>query len=242
MSLGIIPFILLIFILLLIVGVKYKRRIVLYVAAGIVLIAGVVWILGNTLFYYNEDMISVQRTQQEHEKFSIQIKNHEIKYLYHSLWFSCKYSIKDLLEVVQEQYENTYFDEELNQIVIVYENELFTICRMEDIFDDTVEQDFSWLKKYEYILSSNIVSFSEDLSMMESDYIDIPFPGGVLNGSCCQEERNVPITCDFEHLKIYYEDFTNVEIGENTIEIMLEIYKCTITVEGTNAYFELEKC
>lgn len=239
MSLGIIPFILLIFILLLIVGVKYKRRIVLYVAAGIVLIAGVVWILGNTLFYYNEDMISVQRTQQEHEKFSIQIKNHEIKYLYHSLWFSCKYSIKDLLEVVQEQYENTYFDEELNQIVIVYENELFTICRMEDIFDDTVEQDFSWLKKYEYILSSNIVSFSEDLSMMESDYIDIPFPGGVLNGSCCQEERNVPINCDFEHLKTYYEDFTNVEIGENTIEIMLEKYKCTITVEGTNAHFDI---
>lgn len=239
MSLGIIPFILLIFILLLIVGVKYKRRIVLYVAAGIAVIAGVVWILGNTLFYYNEDMISVQRTQQEHEKFRIQIKNHEIKYLYHSLWFSCKYSIKDLLEVIQEQYENTYFDEELNQIVIVYENELFTICRMEDIFDDTVEQDFSWLKKYEYILSSNIVSFSEDLSMMESDYVDIPFPYKALESGLGAVQENEKMTCDFEHLKTYYEDFTNVEIGENTIEIMLEKYKCTITVEGTNAHFDI---
>ena len=241
MALGIALLILFVFVILFFVSIKYKKRIFLYLAIGVLIIIGIVWILSNTLFYYNDDMVSIQRTQKEHEEFNLQIKNKEIKYFYNSSWFACEYSIEDLLKIVQKQYDNVYYDEKFNQIVVVYENELFTICRMEDIFEENVEGDFAWRKKYEYIFSSDIVSLEEELSEEETSYIDIPFPVRVLNGNINKEELKAIINCDFEYLKKYYENFTNVEFGENLIEIRLEKYKCNIILDGTNVQFILQE-
>lgn len=241
MALGIILLILFVFIMLLVVGIKYKKRIILYLGTVVLITIGIVWMLSNTIFYYNDDMVSIQRTQKEHEEFNLQIKNKEIKYFYNSSWFACEYSIEDLLKIVQKQFDNVYLDEKFNQIVIIYDNELFAICRMEDIFGENVEEDFTWRKRYEYIISSDVVSLEEDLSGEESNYIDIPFPVRVLKGDIDRKELTVMINCDFEYLKNYYENFTNVKIGENSIEILLEKYKCKIMVEGPNARFILEE-
>ena len=228
MSIGIIPFILLIFILLLIVGVKYKRRIVLYVAAGIAVIAGVVWILGNTLFYYNDETVSVLEGE---EKFSINIDNHNIDFEYYFSRFACKYSEEELYQKISEQYENTYYDKELQQIIIINDNQIYTISQYE-------KKNFAGRKEYRYTFMHNSVRFNIE-SLNSEEYVDIPFPYKALESGLGAVQENEKMTCDFEHLKTYYEDFTNVEIGENTIEIMLEKYKCTITVEGTNAHFDI---
>lgn len=213
----------------------------IYLGTVVLIIIGIVWMLINTIFYYNDDMVSIQRTQKEHEEFKMQIKNREIKYLYNSSWFACEYSIENLLKIVQKQYDNVYLDEKFNQIVIIYDNELFAICRMEDTFGENVEEDFTWRKRYKYIINSDVVSLEEDLSEEESDYIDIPFPVRVLKGDIDRKELTVKINCDFEYLKKYYKNFTNVKIGENSIEILLEKYKCKIMVEGPNARFILEE-
>ena len=112
---------------------------------------------------------------------------------------------------------------------------------MEDVFDKNVEEDFVRRKKYEYIFSSDTVSLEEELSEGKSNYIDIPFPVRVLNGNVDIEERKAIINCDFEYLKSYYEDFTNVEFRENIIEVKLEKYKCNISLEGENVQFILEE-
>lgn len=58
-----------------------------------------------------------------------------------------------------------------------------------------------------------------NVSSSESEYLDIPFPETALVSNHNLVEENVILRCDFEHLKQYYKDFTNVQIGENTIEI-----------------------
>ena len=80
MALGIVLLILFVFIMLLVVGIKYKKRIIMYVGVGVLITIGIVWILNNTIFYYNDDMVNIQRTQKEHEEFTLQIKNKEIKF------------------------------------------------------------------------------------------------------------------------------------------------------------------
>lgn len=73
------------------------------------------------------------------------------------------------------------------------------------------------------------------------EFLEIPFPFCAVISQGSLIDENVILRCDFEHLKQYYKDFTNVQIGENTIEIMLNKYKCIITVNGEEAHFEIVK-
>ena len=49
------------------------------------------------------------------------------------------------------------------------------------------------------------------------------------------------IKCDFEYLKTYYKDFTNVKLEDNKIEITINNYIFTITPNGNYAHFEVER-
>ena len=125
-----------------------------------------------------------------------------------------------------------FFDEQFNQMVITKDNEICVI---------SIEGDagFLWRKDYIYYLSYNFVSMDLNVSSTKSEYLDIPFPETMLISNRNFVEGNMKIKCDFEQLKQYYENFTNVEIGNNTIEIMLEKYKCIITVSGEDAHFKI---
>ena len=188
------------------------------------------YILINTVFYYNFDSVGVSKN--EHESFDIKVKNHQIKYAGSSVEFSCKYSKQRLFEKISKQYDNIFLDEQFNQMVIVSDNNIYTI-------NNCGISSFWGTKEYGYILSQDYVSI--DVSDFDSsiEFLHIPFPfcAVISQGSLIGEE--VTLRCSFEHLKQYYADFTNVEIGDNIIEIMLEKYKCIITVSGKDAHFEI---
>ena len=230
--------IILIFAILLAVSIKYKKKIILYVVFGIIGIVGLTWILNHTIFYYNNDKVEIERLLGNYDNFNIKIKNHKLKFNGTSVSFSCEYSMEDLFTKVKEQYNNTYIDNKFNKIVIVYDNELFTISKLKDVFDSNYEPDYPWLKKYEYILSCDAVDYEDNRTL---DYIQIPFPTIALNELSLFIKEDMLIKCDFEYLKTYYKDFTNVKLEDDKIEITLNDYICTITPNGNYAHFEVEK-
>ncbi len=233
--------IILIFAILLAVSIKYKKKIILYVVFGIVGIVGLTWILNHTIFYYNNDKVEIERLLGNYDNFNIKIKNHKIKFNGTSVSFSCEYSMEDLFTKVREQYSNAYMDDKFHEIVIVYDNELFTISKLKDVFDSNYEPDYPWLKKYEYILSSDAIDFEDKIDNRTLDYIQIPFPTIALNESSLLIKEDMLIRCDFEYLKTYYKDFKNVKLEDNKIEITLNNYICTITPNGNYAHFEVER-
>lgn len=238
MALIILLIIILIFAILLAVSIKYKKKIILYVVFGIIGIVGLTWILNHTIFYYNNDKVEVERLLGNYDNFSIKIKSHKIKFNGRSVSFSCEYSMDDLLTKVKEQYSNAYMDDKFNEIVIVYDNELFTISKLKDVFDSNYEPDYPWLKKYEYILSCDAVDYEDNRTL---DYIQIPFPTIALNELSLFIKEDMLIKCDFEYLKTYYKDFTNVKLEDNKIEITINSYIFTITPNGNYAHFEVER-
>lgn len=241
MALIILLIIILIFAMLLAISIKYKKKIILYVVFGIIGIVGLTWILNHTIFYYNNDKVEIERLLGNYDNFNIKIKNHKLKFNGTSVSFSCEYSMEDLFTKVKEQYNNTYIDNKFNKIVIVYDNELFTISKLKDVFDSNYEPDYPWLKKYEYILSCKFIDYEEKTDTIESNYISIPFPTFVLDESVGTIKEDMLIKCDFEYLKTYYKDFTNVKLEDDKIEITLNDYICTITPNGNYAHFEVEK-
>ena len=236
MALIILLIIILIFAMLLAISIKYKKKIILYVVFGIIGIVGLTWILNHTIFYYNNDKVEVERLLGNYDNFSIKIKSHKIKFNGRSVSFSCEYSMDDLLTKVKEQYSNAYMDDKFNEIVIVYDNELFTICYMEDSTDNN--SNYLWFKRYEYILSCDAVDYEDNRTL---DYIQIPFPTIALNELSLFIKEDMLIKCDFEYLKTYYKDFTNVKLEDNKIEITINNYIFTITPNGNYAHFEVER-
>lgn len=238
MALIILLVIILIFAMLLAISIKYKKKMILYVVFGIIGIVGLTWILNHTIFYYNNDKVEIERLLGNYDNFSIKIKSHKIKFNGRSVSFSCEYSMDDLLTKVKEQYSNAYMDDKFNEIVIVYDNELFTISKLKDVFDSNYEPDYPWLKKYEYILSCDAVDYEDNRTL---DYIQIPFPTIALNELSLFIKEDMLIKCDFEYLKTYYKDFTNVKLEDNKIEITINSYIFTITPNGNYAHFEVER-
>ena len=234
MSLIMMFLLIVLFLILLLLSIIFKKKILLYVFLCMAAIIGFVFILMNTVFYFNADSIIIMKNASENGSFSIKAKNHCIRYAGTYMEFSCRYSKPKLYEEISKQYDNIFFDEQFNQVVIINDNEIYAVR-------EHGSSDFLWLKKYNYSLLCSYVSFDLNVYSPESEYVDIPFPGIVLISNRGLIEEDMKIKCDFEHLKQYYENFTNVKIGDNTIEIMLEKYKCIITVNGENAHFEIIK-
>lgn len=230
MEIIIIPVLLILFIMIILLGIIFKKKIWLYIMIGVALIAGTRFLLKNTVFYFNSDTIYVDKG--EYECFEIRIHNHKITYQGYSMWFSCKYSESELYHYIVEQYPAAYYDEQFNQIIIIENNEIFSINKYG-------KSNFLWHREDEYVLTRNFISMKTNSPILDLDFIDIPFPEKAIISDRSLIEPDMKLTCDFNHLKQYYEDFTNVEIGENTIEIMLKNYKCIMTVNGEDIHFEL---
>ena len=230
MSLIMMLVVLVLFILLLLLSIIFKKKILLYVILCLTVITGGCYILMNTVFYYNSDSVSVSKN--ENESFRIEVKNHRIKYAGSDVEFGCKYSKQELYDKISKQYDNIFFDEKFNQIVVVSDNDIYTI-------NDCGSSSFCGIKKYGYLLSRDFVSMDISDIDKNTEYLHIPFPLCAVISQGSLIEENITLRCGFAHLKQYYESFTNVNIGADTIEIMLEKYKCIITVNGENTHFEI---
>ena len=230
MSFGIPLMLVVLIFVILALSIIFWKKTILYIILGITTLLSIIFVLKTTFFYYDSDAISV--VKNENNVFGINIKNHQFSYEYYFSRFSCEYSEEELFDKISEQYENTFIDEQFNRIVVVSDNEIFTI-------NSEGSNNFLCRKGTKYILSHNIHSIGLNEAELGTEFIEIPFPNDVLKRTMKLNEVDFEIECSFEHLKQYYESFTNVNIGADTIEIMLEKYKCIITVNGENAHFEI---
>lgn len=142
MSLIMMFLLLVIFLILILLSFIFKKKI-LYVVLCLMVIVVVSYILKNTVFYYDADSISV--IKNDYESFDIKVKNHQIRYAGSYVEFSCKYSKQRLFEELLKQYKNTFFDEKFNQIVVVSDNQIYTIS-------DCGSSAFLGTKKHKYII------------------------------------------------------------------------------------------
>lgn len=196
------------------------------VLIGLVVLIGIVFVLCNTVWYNNNDKVEIMNTSNQ--EFSINVTNNLIKYDYSHTRFSCKYSIDELLKLVQKQYSNTYWDDKLEAIVITEDNNIYTI-----LHENTSE--FLGIMRYDYVFSCN----TNTIDINEIIY-EIPFPHHLITEILNDDKTEVYIKADFKTLKKYYETFTNVSFTENTIEIQQENKKYIITVDDRKVYFKVE--
>lgn len=105
-----------------------KKKTILYIFCGLILWAASDFIIKNTVFYYDSDTISAMNSE-ESDIFSINLKNHTIYSEYDFTRFSCKDSENEILDKILKQYKNAYYDERFKQIVIINDNQIFTINR-----------------------------------------------------------------------------------------------------------------
>lgn len=197
-----------------------------FVLIGFVLLIGIVFILCNTIWYNNQDKVEIM--SGSNQEFSIKVDHHLIHYNDSHTRFNCNYSIDDFLQLIQKQGLNTYWDDNLEAIVITEGNNIYTI-----LHEDTSE--FLGTMRYNYLLSWN----TNNITVNEIIY-DIPFPHNLITERLNDNNTEVYIKADFEALKKYYEAFTNVSFTENTIEIQQENQKFIITVDDRKVYFEVE--
>lgn len=202
-----------------------NRSIALIIVLCIMLLAGFGFILYNTLLYNNQKVVSVYNS--EDKEFSIQINHHKIQYEYQFMQFSSDFSQDELMKKIKAQFPTAFFDEYLKQIVIISDDNIYTIKNYEN-------SSFLWSKRYKYILSCNAVS----INSLETEDIQVPFPIEALDESVDVYSDKMKVDCSFDVLKKYYEYFSNVKIASNTIEIQSNKKKYIITYNNQMVYFE----
>lgn len=228
MNILILLFLLVIIIISIFFGIAALRKMRNWglVLIGLVVLIGIVFVLCNTVWYNNNDKVEIMNASNQ--EFSIKVDNHKLSYQYFHSRFSCKYSIDELLKLVQKQYSNTYWDDTLNAILIIENNNIYAL-ENEDV------SDFLGSKRYHYVFFYN--SLSIDINKIT---YDIPFPSNLITETLNDDKTEVYIKADFKTLKKYYETFTNVSFTDNTIEIQQENKKYIITVDDRKVHFKVE--
>ena len=175
----------------------------------IILISGAIYLLN---FYENH--ISVKSLNNKN--FTINIKNHRQKYEYYYEDFSCNYSFDELFKKVQDEYNAKMYNNTTKEIAIVYDNNIYTIA-------DNGESNLKWMGMYNYKLLNNVVS----IDIKGSNY-DIPFPVNTIDSSVEVYSKTLKVNCDFQIIKDYYSNFSNVNFSDNTISFSVDGLKYDI--------------
>lgn len=79
----------------------------------------------NVAFYNNSDTVTIKTA--EDADFSIKIENYLLQYEYLYAQFSSALSEDEVMDKSSSQYENVFYDTELNQVAFSYKNQIYTI-------------------------------------------------------------------------------------------------------------------
>lgn len=202
--------------LLLVVGIrKRKKQLVAFVSAVLV-IAAVSFIIYNTVLYNNSDEVTIKEI--DGSDISIAVENHSIGYEYYYAQFSTDLSTDELVQALKKQYPNASYNTQTEQIEFTFDNQIFTVDKHES-------NSFLWCTRNKYWFENNIVAIEKD----SVEYI-IPFPKGLLDDSVEVISREMKISADFEAVSQHYRDFTNANISGNTITLSYEGYTVDISI------------
>ncbi len=206
-------------IIILIISILRKHHIKPTLPAVLITIGvtAVAILIYQTVFYDDNKILTIQNTN--YENFTINVRNHEESYDYNSLKFSSKLTTDEIYNEIKKQYETVFFDDTLDQIVIIDNNEIYAI-------NNEGDSKFLWTQRHHYELSCEFIQ----LSNRNSDTANIPFPTKTVENGL--NSSSMPTDCDFDVIKKYYQHFDAVEIGNNTITFSDDQYKYNITVKN----------
>ncbi|MCD8094527.1 MAG: hypothetical protein LUE12_00065, partial [Ruminococcus sp.] len=186
------------------------------VLLGIIFICIVGILLYNFAFYYNSDTVTIKTA--EDTDFSIKIENRLIGYEYYYAQFVSELSEDEVIDEISSQYETVFYDSEMNQIVFSYKNQIYSI-------DNYENSHFLWTDRNKYWLKNNII----DISIDNENYL-IPVPLNCIHDSVSFYSEQIKLNCNFDTLSVYYKNFDNANISENSIVLMYADYNIVLTI------------
>lgn len=220
LNLSILIVVIVMLIVLFIMLFKKNKGMAIAVFTFIFALCMIIILLYNTVFYNNSDKVTIKNGNDM--SISINVDNHLLKYEYTFAQFSSNLNFDEFKNVIKSQYNDAFFDEELDQIVFTDCNMVFTIKLYE-------HSKFLFSDRYKYRFSANIVGFESNLG-----HIDVPFPIEAIDESVEVFDYEMKLKCEYEKIKRYYNSFTNVEFDDNAIILTYEKYNILLTVSNAN--------
>lgn len=206
--------VILVFVALLVVFLRKKKKMI--VLSGVLCVCIVGILIYNIAFYNNSETVTIKTA--EDTDFSIKIENRLLKYEYHYAQFSSELSKDEVMDMISLQYENVFYDSELNQIAFSYKNQIYTIENYDNSY-------FLWTDRNKYKFLNNMIDISID-----SENYKIPIPLNAIDDSVEVYGEHMKLKCNFDILVAYYENFENVNIYENNILLMYNSYNILLTI------------
>lgn len=197
---------------------KKKMQIILFISAICILIVGVS--LYNIVFYNYSDKVTIKTAADT--DFSINIQNHPLRYEYHYAQFSSQLSEDELMNELSSQYENVFYDNELEQIGFVFDNQIYTI----ECYDNS---SFLWTDRNKYTLRNNTIGI-----VIEGKNYDIPIPVKAIHNDVEVYSEEMRLKCNYETFMTYYKDFNNAEFLDDCVLLTYADYKVALTISKEN--------
>ena len=225
---------LIVIVILFILGIlmkKNKNVIKVCIFTGVLCILCIfVFGIYHLYFYDNEKKVEIHTSTEGDSTFVLPIKNHKLKYEYTYTSFSTEMELEKIADEIKKTNPADNVELSTEGIKIIQNNHVVTIRQQK-------ESKFLWKRRYEY----NMMAEFLNLTFSQNCTISIPFPTDYLEieGSY---KKVMNISCDMEKLKKFYEHFTNVDMGGNSILLKMESGQTIkITLEGQKVKFEEEK-
>ncbi len=194
-----------------------KFKLVKVLAIGILIIL-CTYTLKNTCYYYTEAKVTV--IDKDNTEFSITVPNHKDRYEHLYSYFTIAENFEELANRIKNEYENVIVNDDYIQIIS--NNNSFVIAKIE-------ESKFLWKTRYEYSLTCDYIELP-DLKK-ENTKVRLVFPRSYIpEGTWIH--NNMPINCDINTLKQYYQNMSNVILEKDSI--LVDGIRITITNNQVN--------
>lgn len=177
---------------------KKKRNFLLTLVALVLLIGSTLCLL----FTRSENLIWVNNAYSDSQQFSLNIKHTRVFATGASYKFQTTETMDDLLSTIKAQYSIASVQD--NKIKIYKDNHYYFVKLVESNSKNNI-----------YELEADFIIISDSKN---NKFYHIPFPIHVVDNEQI-EGTEFPVHCDFDYLKNYYKDFTNVNIEDNKITI-----------------------
>lgn len=182
----------------------------------------------NTVFYYNQNIVEIRTSSEDNsDEFALKVDSRKRRYEYLYTEFSTSSTLKDLTELIRKTYPEDKVSVGDNTVTIVHNNHVISL-------KEEGKERFLWQSRNVFLLKSRCFN----LRFSDNDSVSIPFPTEYLDVEGAYSKK-MKLKCDIAELIKFYEGFTNVEFGDNTI-ILKQDKPILMTVENGEVSFEFQ--
>lgn len=203
------------------IALVIKRKVIAGVLLGsISLVALILFFVYNFSFYFNKEQAKVDlSTDEVHETFSIDVKNHSITKESTSTRFVSGVSFDEIRKRVQKKYPDASIEVDEKQMNVTKDNKVVTIKQNKC-------KKFLWANRYDYTMQSECITVQLD----NNQYVCVPFPKEYIDQEGAYETE-MKVSCDLNQLKNFYKHFNNVKEQGNAF-VLNQNGGVIVSVEG----------